>query len=225
MHGHTSERRPKRARHDHNHTCWPSRASSLRLTPTQRRMPSTARTSVALVAFLLLAIVAQVSHAKYVGADGQIPPGTDPNWVGDLSSSPLTVNLDDKVVFQWAGFHSVYILPSLDAWNNCDFSAGTVLDAGSQNGKVTYDTSSNAVGYMYFACGIYGHCQSGLKLAVHLLHANGTDAPTPKPSFAACSTLTTKALCVARADCVAAKKKKKSKKAKVFACVPKPAVG
>jgi len=71
----------------------------------------------------------------------------------------------------------VHLLPSLAAFDSCDFSSATLLGATS---PVAYTASTP--GTFYLACSVGNHCSSGQKLALVVNTAAPSHAPTARPT-------------------------------------------
>lgn len=100
-----------------------------------------------------------------------------------MPSSPSTyeVVIGDKLSFKYTTFHNVYLMPSQEAYESCDFSAATELanaTYGGGEGSIPnkYEAVTTATGTLYFACQIPGHCAGKQKIAVTV-----TAAPAPPP--------------------------------------------
>ena len=93
------------------------------------------------------------------------------------SLRPRTVNVGDTIVFNWAGFHNVYIHPTGD----CN-ETGAIL-VGTETGASYTFTEAN-VGDMEFVCDVGSHCEFGMRVTITVFVANATAAPvaaTPAP--------------------------------------------
>ncbi|XP_042475410.1 blue copper protein-like [Macadamia integrifolia] len=89
-------------------------------------------------------------------------------------TSGKTFAIGDNLVFDYAGGHSVDEVTPSD-YNSC--SVGNSLSTDSSGStKITLKTP----GTHYFICGAYGHCSSGMKLAVTV--AGGEESTTPSTS-------------------------------------------
>ena len=79
----------------------------------------------------------------------------------------MEAEVGDTLTFEWPGVHNVYQMPSLEAFESCDFSSATLI--GSETGvQATLDSLP-----AYFACEISGHCLAGQKLAVTAIEPTG----------------------------------------------------
>merc|ERR1719353_145132 len=82
------------------------------------------------------------------------------------------MKLDGKnpaaVLFKWNGDHDVYMLPNMEAFEQCDFMAAKKLA-----NKSPYIFSTSKAGTYYFSCTYNGHCENGQKLMLQV-----TAAPT-----------------------------------------------
>ena len=91
------------------------------------------------------------------------------DWVYTNTPQPtLEVSKGDLVQFDWEGSHDVYLLPSQQAFTDCDFADGVNL--GAVTGLRIHTGRLVCGETYYFACSIGDHCQSGMmKLAIHVL--------------------------------------------------------
>ena len=106
------------------------------------------------------------------------------NYWSAMPSSPSTyeVVIGDKLSFKYTEYHNVYLMPSQEAYESCDFSAATELASVSYGGGEgdipnKYEAVTTATGTLYFACQIASHCAQGQKIAVTV-----TAAPAPPPA-------------------------------------------
>ena len=102
-----------------------------------------------------------------------------------MPSSPSTyeVVVGDKLSFKYTEYHNVYLMPSQEAYESCDFSAATELASDSYGGGEgsfpnVYEAVTTATGTLYFACQIPGHCAGKQKIAVTVTAAP-PDSPAP----------------------------------------------
>ena len=102
-----------------------------------------------------------------------------------MPSSPSTyeVVVGDKLSFKYTEYHNVYLMPSPEAYESCDFSAATELASDSYGGGEgsfpnVYEAVTTATGTLYFACQIPGHCGARQKIAVTVTAAP-PDSPAP----------------------------------------------
>ena len=105
-----------------------------------------------------------------------------------MPSSPSTyeVVIGDKLSFKYTEYHNVYLMPSQEAYESCDFSAATELASDSYGGGEgsnpnKYEAVTTATGTLYFACQISEHCAADQKIAVTVKAA---PAPPPPDSAA-----------------------------------------
>ena len=109
-----------------------------------------------------------------------------------MPSSPSTyeVVIGDKLSFKYNAFHNVYLMPSQEAYESCDFSAATELASVSYGGGEgdipnKYEAVTTATGTLYFACQIASHCAQGQKIAVTVKAAPAPPPPdSPAPHLA-----------------------------------------
>ena len=109
-----------------------------------------------------------------------------------MPSSPSTyeVVIGDKLSFKYTEYHNVYLMPSQEAYESCDFSAATELASVSYGGGEgdipnKYEAVTTATGTLYFACQIASHCAQGQKIAVTVKAAPAPPPPdSPAPHLA-----------------------------------------
>jgi len=101
-----------------------------------------------------------------------------------MPSSPSTyeVVVGDKLSFKYTEYHNVYLMPSQEAYESCDFSAATELASDSYGGGEgsfpnVYEAVTTATGTLYFACEKPGHCEARQKIAVTV---TAEDSPAPR---------------------------------------------
>ncbi|XP_019188432.1 PREDICTED: uclacyanin-3-like [Ipomoea nil] len=142
--------------------------------------------------FLLLASPAAFAKDHIVGGDGGWSQSGDyTTWA---ASETFTVG--DSLVFNYGGSHGVDEV-SKDDYDNCN--AGNALRSFT-DGKTTIKLSK--AGPMYFMCPSFGHCQTGMKLAINVQsgssstpaggspRSSGTTPSTPSDSDSPPSTPT-----------------------------------
>ena len=102
-----------------------------------------------------------------------------------MPSSPSTyeVVVGDKLSFKYTEYHNVYLMPSPEAYESCDFSAATELASATYGGGEgdtpnKYEAVTTATGTLYFACQIPEHCAGKQKIAVTVTAAP-PDSPAP----------------------------------------------
>ncbi|GJY63733.1 ribonuclease H-like domain-containing protein [Tanacetum coccineum] len=107
--------------------------------------------------------------------------GDSGGWTtfGDYTTwaSTKTFNVGDTLLFNYGSSHGVDVVSKSD-YDNCVTS--NALDSYSGG---TTTVSLTQAGPMYFACPSFGHCSSGMKLAINVVSA-GSNSPanTPTPS-------------------------------------------
>lgn len=91
------------------------------------------------------------------------------DWVYTNTPPPtLEVHKGDLVQFDWDGSHDVYLLPSQQAFADCDFTNAVKL--GAVTGLRIHTGRLDCGDTYYFACRIGDHCQGGMmKLAMHVM--------------------------------------------------------
>ena len=100
------------------------------------------------------------------------------NWFipAEDSFPPMTANVGDTIVFNWAGFHDVQIHPSGDCTEG-----GSIL-VGSQSGA-SYTFTEADVGDVLFVCDVGAHCEVGMRVTVTVSGAaQMTSAPSMAPT-------------------------------------------
>ncbi|CAI5496405.1 unnamed protein product [Closterium sp. Naga37s-1] len=116
--------------------------------------------------FLLVAGAIQ-SEAKVFTVGGS---GLSPWGFGVKKWKPKgVIHAGDTLVFKWTGVpHDVWIMNSLDAYNNCNFGAATKKTGITSAGKYKYKVPASAKGTsILFSCSVPGHCSlDNMKVAV-----------------------------------------------------------
>ncbi|PWA71344.1 cupredoxin [Artemisia annua] len=133
---------------------------------------------MATVAIFLISLLAFTGRSVYAV---QHVVGDSGGWTtfGDYTTwaSSKTFNVGDTLVFNYGSSHGVDVVSKSD-YDNCVTS--NALD--SYTGGAT-TISLKQPGPMYFACPSFGHCSSGMKLAINVVSAgSNTPANTPTPS-------------------------------------------
>ncbi|XP_059313027.1 uclacyanin-3-like [Lycium ferocissimum] len=125
--------------------------------------------AVATLLFLLVASPVAFAANHIVGGSG--------GWSqsGDYSTwaAGETFNVGDTLEFNYGGSHGVDVI-SKDDYDNCN--TGNAIESHS-DGKTTIKLSK--AGPMYFSCPTFGHCQTGMKLAVNV---KATSTPSNSPT-------------------------------------------
>ena len=128
------------------------------------------------------------SHGHGHSHGGESGSGDVHEYWSAMPSKPSTyeVVVGDKLSFKYTKYHNVYLMPSQEAYESCDFSAATELASDSYGGGEgsfpnVYEAVTTATGTLYFACQISGHCAAGQKIAVTVKAA---PAPPPPDSAA-----------------------------------------
>ncbi|KAG6549949.1 hypothetical protein Mapa_008460 [Marchantia paleacea] len=144
-----------------------------------------------IVVCLALCLAAQTARAKTYFV------GDDLGWTFTNDSSGLPVDYaawaskyiffkDDVLVFNYsASQQNIYTFDTFDAWQNCNFSKGFMLDNGS-NG--TSQWVLTAEGHYEFASAMF--CHQGQKFSLYAVDpqllitqvTSGTGAPAPAPA-------------------------------------------
>ena len=140
--------------------------------------------TAALTASALDSSSAALTSVDNVGSLVEIGSSSEGYWSA-MPSSPSTyeVVVGDKLSFKYTEYHNVYLMPSPEAYESCDFSAATELASDSYGGGEgsfpnVYEAVTTATGTLYFACQIPGHCGARQKIAVTVTAAP-PDSPAP----------------------------------------------
>ena len=125
------------------------------------------------------------SHGHGHSHGGESGSGDVHEYWSAMPSSPSSykVVIGDKLSFKYTTSHNVYLMPSPEAYESCDFSAATELASDSYGGGEgsfpnVYEAVTTATGTLYFACQIPGHCGARQKIAVTVTAAP-PDSPAP----------------------------------------------
>ena len=125
------------------------------------------------------------SHGHGHSHGGESGSGDVHEYWSAMPSSPSTyeVVIGDKLSFKYTEYHNVYLMPSPEAYESCDFSAATELASDSYGGGEgdtpnKYEAVTTATGTLYFACQIPGHYGARQKIAVTVTAAP-PDSPAP----------------------------------------------
>ena len=125
------------------------------------------------------------SHGHGHSHGGESGSGDVHEYWSAMPSSPSTyeVVVGDKLSFKYTEYHNVYLMPSPEAYESCDFSAATELASDSYGGGEgsfpnVYEAVTTATGTLYFACQIPGHYGARQKIAVTVTAAP-PDSPAP----------------------------------------------
>ncbi|CAN4125962.1 unnamed protein product [Withania somnifera] len=131
-----------------------------------------AMSAVATLLFLLVASPVTFAANHVVGGDG--------GWSqsGDYSTwaAGETFVVGDTLEFNYGGSHGVDVI-SKDDYDNCN--TGNAIESYS-DGKTTIKLSK--AGPMYFSCPTFGHCQTGMKLAINVQDSSSPTTPSTTPS-------------------------------------------
>ena len=96
--------------------------------------------------------------------------------------SEYTVAKGTVLVFRYSTSHNVWLMPTQEAFDSCDFSAARELASTSHGGVASADVDrlgyanvyAHAAGradtVLYFACQISDHCDKGQKISVRVEH-------------------------------------------------------
>ena len=91
------------------------------------------------------------------------------------SFPPMTVNVGDTIIFNWAGLHNVVIHPTGDC------SEAGAISVGTQSGA-SYTFTDADVGDLEFVCDIGTHCEVGMRVTITV--QNGATSGSNSPSVA-----------------------------------------
>ena len=124
------------------------------------------------------------SHGHGHSHGGESGSGDVHEYWSAMPSSPSSykVVIGDKLSFKYTTSHNVYLMPSPEAYESCDFSAATELASDSYGGGEgsfpnVYEAVTTATGTLYFACEKPGHCGARQKIAVTV---TAEDSPAPR---------------------------------------------
>ena len=124
------------------------------------------------------------SHGHGHSHGGESGSGDVHEYWSAMPSSPSSykVVIGDKLSFKYSEYHNVYLMPSQEAYESCDFSDATELASDSYGGGEgsfpnVYEAVTTATGTLYFACEKPGHCEARQKIAVTV---TAEDSPAPR---------------------------------------------
>merc|ERR1712241_868961 len=83
--------------------------------------------------------------------------GKDGEWTPHVRYEPIDANVGDKLIFRVGEYHDLWRLRDADAYDNCDFTDGTLV-AGNGAGEVM--VALDECGDHYFACSVSEHCSN-----------------------------------------------------------------
>ncbi|KAL4562937.1 hypothetical protein LXL04_026968 [Taraxacum kok-saghyz] len=125
-----------------------------------------------MVVFYIVLILAIASPSVFAV---QHIVGDSSGWTnfGDYTTwaSSKTFNVGDTLLFNYGGSHAVSVVSKSD-YDNCVTS--NAINSYS-DGTTTINLAQP--GPMYFACPSFGHCSSGMKLAINVV-SQSTTTPT-----------------------------------------------
>ncbi|CAI5500353.1 unnamed protein product [Closterium sp. Naga37s-1] len=128
-----------------------------------RSLAAIALTTTALI--VLLCAIQSEAKVFTVGGSGLSPWG-----FGVKRWKPKgVIHAGDTLVFKWTGVpHDVWIMNSMDAYNNCNFGAATKKTGITSAGKYKYKVPASAKGTsILFSCSVPSHCTvDNMKVAV-----------------------------------------------------------
>lgn len=128
--------------------------------------------AVATLLFLLVASpVAFAANHVVGGSGGWSQSGDYTTW-----AAGETFLVGDTLEFNYGGSHGVDVI-SKDDYDNCN--TANAIESYS-DGKTTIKLSK--AGSMYFSCPTFGHCQTGMKLAIDVKDSSTPSTPSTTPS-------------------------------------------
>ncbi|KAK9055898.1 hypothetical protein SSX86_026985 [Deinandra increscens subsp. villosa] len=132
---------------------------------------------MAIVAFFLILILVLATQSAY-GVQHTV--GDSNGWTnaGDYATwaASNTFNVGDTLLFTYSGSHGVNVISKSD-YDNCVTS--NALDSYT-GGTTTINLKQP--GPMYFACPTFGHCSTGMKLAINVVSQSSNSPTTTTPS-------------------------------------------
>jgi hypothetical protein len=87
-------------------------------------------------------------------------------WGFDIHDDEISANKDDDLIFVYDPIHDVYLMPSFQAMEDCDFSGDAVQLCGFESSPCLVQLDNINSTQAYFAC--MPHCQLGLRMTVNL---------------------------------------------------------
>ncbi|MBA0777209.1 hypothetical protein Gotri_005261 [Gossypium trilobum] len=129
---------------------------------------------------LCMVVVPSLATVYNVGDASGWATGVDySSWASDK-----TFKVGDSLVFNYPTSHTV------EEVSSSDYSACTVGKAISTDSTGATAINLKTAGTHYFICGVAGHCENGMKLAVKV-ESSSSSSSTDKPSTTSPSTTTT----------------------------------
>ena len=126
------------------------------------------------VVFLFCVVTAasfDTSASAVASATSTVTVGGEAGW-SPIPSDPTTYTASAGALlsFSYSGSHDVWLMPSLAAFDACDFSEATELGSrtlgGGADGQNLLEGVLTEAGTFYYACGVGTHCSRGQKIAV-----------------------------------------------------------
>ncbi|KAL8236159.1 hypothetical protein R6Q59_017240 [Mikania micrantha] len=132
---------------------------------------------MAIAAFFLILILGVVTQSAYAV---QHTVGDSSGWTnfGDYTTwaANKTFNVGDTLLFNYGGSHGVDVVSKSD-YDNC--ATSNAINSYSDGATVISLTQS---GPMYFVCPSFGHCNTGMKLAINVVSQASNSPTTTVPS-------------------------------------------
>ncbi|XP_076913921.1 mavicyanin-like [Bidens hawaiensis] len=132
---------------------------------------------MAIATFFLVLILGVATRSAYAV---QHIVGDDNGWTnfGDYTTwaTGKTFNVGDTLLFNYGGSHGVDVVSKSD-YDNC--ATGNAID--SYTGGTT-TVQLKQPGPMYFTCPTFGHCSTGMKLAINVVSTSSDSPGTTTPS-------------------------------------------
>merc|ERR1712178_384464 len=106
--------------------------------------------------------------------------GSSPQYWSSIRQSPseYSITVGDKISFRYSAGHNVWLMPTQEAFDNCDFSGATELASSSHGGGSNdtpnvYEAVAVSAGTLYIACdkGFGFHCRFGQKVEITVAEA------------------------------------------------------
>ncbi|KAM0071814.1 putative Phytocyanin domain, cupredoxin [Helianthus debilis subsp. tardiflorus] len=132
---------------------------------------------MAIAAYFLILILGVAARSAYAV---QHIVGDSNGWTnfGDYTTwaASKTFNVGDTLLFNYGSSHGVDVVSKSD-YDNC--ATGNAIDSYT-SGPTTVKLTQP--GPMYFACPSFGHCSTGMKLAINVVSQSSNTPTTTTPS-------------------------------------------
>ncbi|KAI3741713.1 hypothetical protein L1987_59387 [Smallanthus sonchifolius] len=133
---------------------------------------------MAIAALFLVLILGAATQSTYAV---QHTVGDSSGWTnfGDYTTwaAGKTFNVGDTLLFSYGSSHSVDVVSKSD-YDNC--ATGNAIDSYT-GGSTTVKLAQP--GPMYFVCPSFGHCSTGMKLAINVVSQSSNSPATTTPSY------------------------------------------